>query len=245
MLFQNIKHIIKEYFHILIIDVAFILFFILNNFSLVLGDRQSHKMTLHLAQVNHFLFAFLFFFPMVNFKIFRLFYKDFYSMRNLTRFIVFFIMVYCLLLMCDGYSQIHDFILSDNRHYSFYYIRKVYMDSFIKNILLIWTSVIVSLVLIDNSSLLIDNNLNAVVICVLLILVPAKLLEFRYFNLCFITFLTIIHYNSPKWKDLYYFIFNKYNVIWSIIINSIVLYNFIQKPFSNSYFGGEISRFMW
>ena len=64
-----------------------------------------------------------------------------------------------------------------------------------------------------------------------------KLFEFRYFTLCFITMLCVIqYYNNAKWRDLYAFIFNHFNIAASLLFNVITIGVFICFPFNNSFF---------
>jgi alpha-1,2-glucosyltransferase len=247
--FKKICDTVIKYYHIIIIDISFLLFIYWNNFSLVLGDKSSHQVNFHLAQINHLLFFILFFFPMLNFKVFRLFYKDFYNFKNLKSFMIYFSFFFIMMLFFNKYSITHEFLLSDNRHYSFYYFKKIYMNMMIRYVMITWSSMIYSLLILDNQEILKDSYLISYLICVFLILVPAGLFEFRYLTYCIMGLLVILHYHSAKWKDFYYFIFNQYNLIWLVLINVISLFVFIYRPFVNSYWGGdgntEISRFMW
>jgi DIE2/ALG10 family len=59
---KNLKEIIIEYWWLVALDVGFIAFFVLNGFSVVLGDKTTHKAVLHVMQLNYFLLA-LFIFP--------------------------------------------------------------------------------------------------------------------------------------------------------------------------------------
>jgi alpha-1,2-glucosyltransferase len=243
--YEKIKSIILKYTNIIVIDFIFIAFLYYNNFSVVLGDKSHHVLCFHLAQINHFLFFLLIFFPMVNFKIFRLLNKEFYNTNNILKLIFLFIICFLLINFFNQFSYTHDFILSDNRHYSFYYFKKIYNVWSIKTAMTVWTSLIISLIFLDNPNIFRDTLFISFAICTMLILVPAKLFEFRYFSLCYTVFLIILHYDYAKWKDLYYFIFNKYNLIWSIAVNAVTLFIFIEMPFDNQFFSNEESRFMW
>jgi alpha-1,2-glucosyltransferase len=249
---KKIVDTISKYYHIIIIDILFLLFIFWNNFSLVLGDKSSHQMSFHLAQINHLLFFILLFFPMLNFKVFRLFYKEFYTFKNIYNFLICFSLFFILMLGFNKYSLVHEFLLSDNRHYSFYYFKKIYLNTMIRYFMISWSSMIYSLLILDNQDMLKDSYIYSYLICVFLALVPAGLFEFRYLSYCILSLLIILHYHSAKWKDFYYFVFNKYNLMWHLLINMISLYVFIYRPFVNSYWGGidksgnlEISRFMW
>lgn len=242
---ENIKDLMVKHAFVILLDLLFILFVVLNNFSLVLGDNISHQIVVHFAQLNHFTFFFLFFFPMVNFKILKLFYKDFYTKENILKFVPLLILTTAIFLIFNKFSFTHDFILADNRHFSFYYFRKIYNNLIIRLLMIVWTSLITSLIILDNKELTRDKFIFAFIVCLGMVLVPAKLFEFRYLSLGYTILLIIIHYNSAKWKDFNNLIFNKYNLIFSIGINIITLFVFIKLPFNNSFFGGETSRFIW
>jgi hypothetical protein len=245
-IWNSAKEGVSKYFGVISLDILFIIFLWKNNWSVVLGDKQSHNMVLHLAQINHFFIFFLVFFPYLNLKIFRLFDKDFYNKDNILNFLLFFIIIFSFMIFADKFSFTHDFILSDNRHYSFYYFKKIYNIKLLRFMIFIWTSVILSLIITDNEKLRKDPLIISSFICTFLILVPAKLFEFRYLSLCYVTMITIIHYyNNAKWPNIYSYMFNYYNVVYMIIVNAITLIVFIFIPFKNSFFNYEYSRFMW
>lgn len=242
---RKITNILEKFGYLIAIDLLFIAFLYLNNFSLVLGDKSSHEFSFHLAQINHFLFFILFFLPYLNTKIFKLFNKEFYR-GKLMKFIFTFLIILITMLVFNRFSYTHDFLLADNRHYSFYYFKRIYSNLLIRYLMITWTSLIMSLILIENKQLLSDLNIVSFFICLFLVLVPAKLFEFRYLTLGYILLLTLIHVNSPKWKDVYNLIFNKYNLIWNLLINALVMYVFVKRPFTISHtFVNTIGRFMW
>lgn len=243
--FNKIKNLFLDYSQVVILNILFIAFIVYNDFSIVLGDKSNHQMVAHLAQINHLIFFFIVFYPMINFKIFRLFYKEFYTKDNLTQLLIYQSIILLGMLIFNNFSFTHDFILSDNRHYSFYYFKYIYENMLYRYIMIGWSSLILALLLIDNENLIKDPLMLSFFICCVLILTPAKLFEFRYFNLCYISFMIILHYNYVKWKDIYYFIFNQFNIIWMILINLVTIFMFVKRPFKNDYFGGELSRFMW
>ena len=82
-------------------------------------------------------------------------------------------------------------------------------------------------------------------------LIPTPLIEMRYYIPCFIIFLILINEQSfiindnKQSENLINPFFNWLNILEYIIINSIVIYIFIYKPFKNEYFNGEMSRFMF
>jgi len=244
-LFTKLKEILLTHLHVIVLDVLFITFFMFNNYSIVLGDTANHSLCLHLAQLNHFSFFLLFFFPWLNTKVFRLFDRNFYNLKNILLFIMHFVLFYAVMSFFDKFSYVHEFIYADNRHYSFYYFRRIYLNEMLRHVMIIWTAIVYSLILLDNEKILLDTHVMSFLICCGLILVPAKLFEFRYFAPCYISLCVVLHFLSAKWKDLYYLVVNKYNVIWLIILNAISIYGFIRMPFKNPFFDFENSRMMW
>ena len=137
---NNIFSTILENFDILIIDVLFISFIFFNDFNIVLGDKSHHKMVFHLAQINHILIFSLIFFPMFNYKILRNPNKILRDRKKTSRFLVLFCFITIVIFILNKFSYLHDFILSDNRHYIFYYFKKIYLKENFRSALLIYTS---------------------------------------------------------------------------------------------------------
>ena len=127
ILFNNIYSTLVENLDIFIIDVLFIGFLIKNDFSVVLGDKSHHSMVIHLAQINHLLIFGLIFFPMFNYKVLRNPSKILNTKKKVLRFFLIFCILSCIIFQLNKFSYVHDFILSDNRHYIFYYFRKIYL----------------------------------------------------------------------------------------------------------------------
>ena len=245
ILFQNIISIIKRNIDIIIIDISFIVFIIYNNFSIVLGDKSHHSMVFHLAQMNHLLIFSLLLFPAINFKVFRNLNKLLNSRKKATRFILIFVIIMAFVIICNKYSYTHDFILSDNRHYIFYYFKRIYLQENLKYALLIYISLVYSIIINDNVKLLKDNKIISWLICCLFCLTPAKLVEIRYFIPCYIIFIILVSYNKESFDDLYQNIFHWFNIMTHLIINAISIYIFLFKPFENKFMNNEISRFMY
>jgi alpha-1,2-glucosyltransferase len=248
----NIKNLLKNAFtiianniHILIIDILFIIFIIYNNYSIVLGDKSHHNMVFHLAQMNHLLIFSLLFFPSIQLKTLRNLNKLLKSGKKTVRFILIFIVILSFVLICNRFSYIHDFILSDNRHYIFYYFKKIYLKENIRYALLIYVSLVYSIIINDNLQLYKDNKIISWLICTMLSLIPAKLVEIRYFIPCYIIFIILINYNKDSFEDLHQYIFHWLNIFAHIIINGITIYVFLFKPFENKFMGNELSRFMY
>ncbi len=56
ILFDNICNILKKCIHIALIDSLFNIFFFINKFNLVIGEKNEHITKILFAQIMHFLF---------------------------------------------------------------------------------------------------------------------------------------------------------------------------------------------
>lgn len=243
------KKILRKYSHIALIDIIFIGFFILNKFSIVLGDKTNHGLVLHLAQINHLMIFFLFFFPYVNLISLKFVYDSIrnFCAKKLVKFLITFSLVGLVVLFFDKFSYYHEFLYSDNRHYSFYYFSKIYMNLFLRYSVLFYVAFTFAVIITENRLLFSNPLFWAWLICTILALIPAKLFEFRYFTPCYVTFLLLMHSNFPSVSfnfSLNGYLFNKFNILWSVFLNVVTIYIFLYKPYNNNGFYG-ISRFMW
>lgn len=244
-LFKEIYSLLIRNLDILIIDILFICFFIKNDFSIVLGDKSHHKMIFHLAQINHLLIFSLLFFPAFNLKVLRNLSKVLNSGKKAARFVLLFIAILAFVFFCNRFSYVHDFILSDNRHYIFYYFKKIYLNDNLRNALLIYVSFVYSILINDNIQILKDNRIISWFICSILCLSPSKLVEMRYFAPCYIILIILVKYNKGSFDDLFENIFSWLNIFIHLIINVITFFIFLFKPFQNKFMDYKISRFMY
>ena len=248
--FSEIKRTFLDYVHVVVLDILFISFIIFNKMSIVLGDKQNHDLVLHLAQINHFLIFSLFFFPYVNVNNFFFLKKNFYNLiiKNLIFVEIlkfaFIISIFSLIIFAfNKFNYIHINILSDNRHYSFYYFKDIYSNLYLRFIILSYVSFTYSILIYDNLFFLRNSYFLAYIVCTLLAIVPAKLFEFRYFSPCYTTFLLILHSYFSN-REIYSLIVNKINISWSIV-NVLILYVFIFQPRISSENPQKELRFMW
>ena len=241
---------INKYYPIVIADILFICFLILNNFSVVLGDKSHHSLCCHLAHINHFLFFTLLFYPSLNLKLFK-FHKIIKSGKQLFKVLFSFIILCIILFIFNKFSITHDFLLSDNRHFTFYYFRKIYFNLKLRYALIIYTSLIYSIFITENIEFLLNGKIIAYLICLFMTLVPTPLVEMRYYIPCFIIFLIIINSqinlmnDKEKIENFSNSFLNWLNILEYIFINCGIIFIFIYKPFKNEYFNGEQSRFMF
>ena len=242
---KNIMITFVDYLPIVIVDGLFVCFLKWNNFSVVLGDKSHHEMCLHFAQINHLLIFSLVIFPFINCKLFTLLKKEFYTKKKLITFFISFILILCIVFTFNKFSYVHDFILSDNRHYSFYYFRKIYNVLIIRKIILVYISIVYALVIVDNVNLLCDTKIISFCVCTTMCLIPAKLVEFRYFISIFVILLILVEHNKSNYLNFYNLLFHKIHILLYLIENCTLLYIFIKLPFKNESFGNEMSRFMF
>jgi len=152
-------------------------------------------------------------------------------------------------------SLTHPFLDSDNRHYGqkFYkYIithptRKLLMVP-LYTYLLFQTYEMLKLRMIRQT----QPFFFVYVLCSSMILVLTPLFELRYFIIPWVLLALEINGLKPPLSDL-----NRasrgnqdtksliLNLGYFATINAIVIYVFVEKPFLNEYFGGELSRFFW
>lgn len=244
---SKVIEIIRKYKEIVIIDVLFILFLVFNNFSVVLGDASNHKLCFHLSQITHFICFLYIFFPSLILSM-----LDFYLNRlkrlkkqELTQFFQVFITCIIVLYISETYFLYsHSFIESDNRHFSFYFFKKIIKNPVFNKLRQAFLILILPQYVYDfivNDSWVNKKYFLSYYVCLVLILVPVQLFEFRYFALPLTLFIIISFYtNSIISKRLLV----TENILFALAVNCVSLYVFLFRPFENESFH-EISRFMW
>lgn len=162
--------------------VAFIIFVITNG-GIVVGDKTAHEATIHIPQLFYFaLFAGFFSWshlldevvPFANFC------------RKHFLFVVFTGMIMAYIIHINTLE--HPYLLADNRHYIFYVWKRLYgADGFRYAIIPFYIfglyCIFKTFVEHDDVSYLI-----AFVPCLIIALVPQKLIEFRYFLIPFVLY---------------------------------------------------------
>jgi alpha-1,2-glucosyltransferase len=212
--------------------------FININNGIVVGDRSNHEVSFHVCQLFYFsIFTFSLLFLSHVFQSFKNFIK-LIKTAFFKNFLLVLIFLGLINLVIDNFTYEHMFLLSDNRHYTFYVWSKIFKrHSFVKYLL----SPIYYLSIVSLYKLLVSNHksfgwLVAYTICLCACLIPQKLLEFRYFIIPYIIYRLNIRNYSIKFLFIEIFIYS--------FINSVTIYLFLYKTFywkSND----EIQRFMW
>ncbi|XP_049805177.1 putative Dol-P-Glc:Glc(2)Man(9)GlcNAc(2)-PP-Dol alpha-1,2-glucosyltransferase [Schistocerca nitens] len=216
--------------HYLIVCVIFMIFVVING-GIVVGDKLAHVPVLHLSQMLYFiLFASSFCMPY-----FIILGASFKSWLRQHYIIAAIFLVLCAVVV-RYYTFVHPYLLADNRHYVFYIWKLLYeRNPMIKYFLIpiyLYGGYCITYFLDTHSFAYKLSYL----ICVFLILVPQKLLEFRYFILPFLIFRLNVY---PKYRWQLWLEFFMY-----AIINLSTFYLFLTREIRWDDIA-EVQRLMW
>ncbi|XP_020103722.1 dol-P-Glc:Glc(2)Man(9)GlcNAc(2)-PP-Dol alpha-1,2-glucosyltransferase isoform X1 [Ananas comosus] len=217
--------------------IAFAAFIIWNR-GIVLGAKEAHVVSPHFAQLLYFglvsaaALAPFHFTPHQVAKLCQLFKRN----KVLGSFLVFAALgTSCIIV--HFFSIAHPYLLADNRHYPFYIWRKVIQAHSTMKYILVplyvysWFSIITILGESQKRAWVLSF-----VLCVALVLIPAPLIEFRYFTIPF--FLLILH--SPATEN------SKWLVLGLLYaaVDIFTMAMFLFRPFRWEHEAG-VQRFMW
>lgn len=236
--FTNLTEVLTIAVPYLFVFLGFVGFVIKNN-GIVVGDRSMHEASFNLPQVLYLsLFIMLFF---SSYLLTRYMYVCRVQglIRTITVKKVVFAAILCIVMFLAIYhfTYVHKYLLSDNRHYTFYVWRKLFNRH--------WTARYLLIPVYGFSWMIILMELNVkcsrlwVLIfigCCCASLVPQKLLEFRYFIIPYLIFR--LNIKSPSKVELFleFIIYN--------VINVSTLYLFLYRPFTWPS-EAAVQRFMW
>ncbi|RDX94226.1 Dol-P-Glc:Glc(2)Man(9)GlcNAc(2)-PP-Dol alpha-1,2-glucosyltransferase [Mucuna pruriens] len=221
----------------LMVLVAFILFVYWNG-SVVLGAKEAHAVTPHLAQMLYFSLVSVLAQAPMHFTITQAvdLYRMFHKRRPLLFFQVFLALVVGILSV-HFFSVAHPYLLADNRHYPFYLWRKVIMAHWSIKYLLVpvyicsWLSIIHMLGKFRSKIWVLAYFLATVAV-----LVPAPLIEFRYYTIPF--YFLVLHCDNRDHRS------------WLLTgtlymgVNIFTMLMFLLRPFHWDHEPG-IQRFIW
>lgn len=213
-----------------LVGLSFTVFVVLNG-GIVVGDKTAHQAVLHFPQLLYFCLFTTFFsspFFIINIKAFLIFVfshkKAVLALIILSTVIVHF------------NTLVHPYLLADNRHYTFYIWKRLYekydlfrylvIPAYLYGAFSIYRS-------LHHRDLTFHINFLA---CLILCLVPQKLLEFRYYIVPYL----LIRLNMcvrPWWQ--YYIEFALYFVINCVTLDLFVTREFYWKD------SDDIQRFLW
>lgn len=207
--------------------------FVIHNGSIALGDKEAHQICFNVAQMLYFSLFFLFFSCPYLISLQKL--KDFIYFIYIHKVRIVeacFVCAYVLMNL----SPVHPYLMSDNRHYTFYIWRRILGRNDNLSLALIPLYVYSFWAIYTELNHKNDVFKQLLAFCIFSSIVPQKLLEFRYFIIPFI--MIRIHFEiKSAW--LPYLEFLLYTVI-----NYIILHLFLHCPFTweNS---EDAQRFMW
>ena len=198
-----------------------------------LGDKNNHIAGLHLPQILYFA-AFSTFFGLFRFN----------SIGSVITFVRLVkrnyvwsvIMVGLMTWTIKNFTIAHLFILADNRHFTFYiwrYFLKVESLRLSYAPIYFYCSYALISTLAEAQSI---AWILLYSVSVLMVLVPAPLIEFRYYIIPYL----IASINSKK-RTRYIWM----EIIMYIIVNAGTIYVFLQHPFQWNQDPGSKQRFMW
>lgn len=218
-------------------SVLLFLLFVLWNGSVALGDKSHHQAGLHLPQVLYFsAFAcgFTAVATMSQVNLITSFLKRF---RHLHWVVLFCVLTGASLLAVHYFTHAHPYLLADNRHYTFYIWKNVFQRHWMVKYLL---TPIYSLCIMAIVHVLLKANtafwVLLYLLCVTVVLVPQKLLEFRYFIFPYIFFR--LHMPQPPWWGL------MVESLLHVAVTVVTVVLFTKYPFR--WAGNDsLQRFMW
>ncbi|XP_005865747.1 PREDICTED: dol-P-Glc:Glc(2)Man(9)GlcNAc(2)-PP-Dol alpha-1,2-glucosyltransferase [Myotis brandtii] len=207
--------------------------FVVVNGGIVVGDRSSHEVCLHFPQLFYF-FSFTLFFSFPHLlspsKV-----KAFLCLVWKRR-IQFFVLTVVSVFLVWKFTYVHKYLLADNRHYTFYVWRRVIQRYEIVKYLLVPVYIFAGWSITDSlKSKSVFWNL-MFFICLFAVIVPQKLLEFRYFILPYVIYR--LNIPLPPISRLVC------ELGCYAVVNFITFYIFLNKTFQwpNSQ---DTQRFMW
>ncbi|PWN31453.1 uncharacterized protein FA14DRAFT_151418 [Meira miltonrushii] len=237
--------------------------FILYNGSIVLGDKEHHQVSTHWVQPFYFAaFASFFAWPTLLISLNRARRGFHLSTLRILGEIVSLALIFSIALAAVQYGTVeHPFILADNRHYAFYFWRKIIKRTdWARYALAIPYTISIRAWWIALSQHFSFFWLVGFCMCLSAAVIPSPLIEPRYFMIPFIIArLGLMQSTKPseptvggsrqslvKLNDISKPFFNAclVEMIWFALINGSTLYLFLYKPFRwpDSI---DWQRFMW
>lgn len=209
--------------------------FVYMNGGIVVGDKSQHEACVNFPQIFYFVsFTVLFLSPyMISPSYIINFIR--YSINHIFLSAAFVAVSYVLV---NRYTYVHLYLISDNRHYTFYIWNKVYESRKIPHVRYILIPAYYFGIFSLMKTMKHKNVFWKIVftICLLAATIPQKLLEFRYFILPYIIYR--LNFKYVTWREMVL------EVLIYVAVNAFTIYMFIARPFK---WGdhAELQRFMW
>ena len=223
---RNFQVLWRLRFHILT-GLSFVAFIIWNGFSIVLGHKGHHSFSAHFAQINYLLCTT---FVLAGPRLWGKTIRNFQVEKRIWKY-----------LGCLGVTMgfaffgtvVHPFILSDNRHFSFFIWRRFLSSGIFRNFLV---PALASAAVVHGDfgghfarGFSRDLEISRLLFwfAVFAVLVPSPLLEFRYFNIPIILLLS----GRPG------------NFFWNMTLSLTLVAIFCLLPFRSTQ-SGKMERFI-
>lgn len=218
-----------------VIDAALFGTFVYENEGITLGDKANHQITFHLMQLFYcVVFIVGFTFPLwFSFSLIKDYFKDNFSTKKGLMFNAIFIPFIGLAI--KNFTVIHQFVLSDNRHYVFYLIRRFLLRSqsakyelipvyhFAFYVVWKFMKQCFSSRSSSNSSL---AMFFALLCAASLTIIPSPLVEPRYYILPFIFFRLLINPSFEPLIDFHWF--REHNYAIRLVLEGIWIWMWTQ-----------------
>eukprot|EP00890_Picochlorum_soloecismus_P001395 jgi/Picsp_1/2256/NSC_05720-R1_dol-p-glc:glc man c -pp-dol alpha- -glucosyltransferase-like len=226
----------------LVVPILGFIAFVIQNRGIVVGDRENHTPVMHVMQVFYFhAFTAVSIAPILA--------SDFISYvspvarrRKKNLYFALFPLVMAsgtvAYLAARFTTLVHPFILADNRHYIFYLWRRVLQSQFLFRYLLLPLYAISPLALFSTFTFRTLGPLLRIVIlvCTCIVLIPAHLVEFRYYTIPF-----FLHSFSAAGRASTHSMW--LTILAYLVVNMLTIYVFLFKEFV--WPDGSTARFMW
>ncbi|CEP16638.1 hypothetical protein [Parasitella parasitica] len=231
--FKNSKTVLPNIATFLLGIVSFGIFLVWNG-GIVLGDRSNHVAGLHFPQLFYYS-SFLSFFaaPWT------------FSLAPVLKLLAVKSLIYgtastlIALFLVHKFTHEHPFILSDNRHYTFYVWHKIYRRHWAVRYLLAPVYTMSGSLNIqafaDHTSFLLALGY---FVALVLSLVPSPLLEFRYFIIPFLFYM--VHIPPPTQTMR-----TAVGLSLYLSIHLVTVYLFVFRPFKWRDLPDQLQRFLW
>lgn len=160
----------------IIVIVAFALFIFLNG-SIVVGDKSAHTPSLHLPQIFYYSLFYLIFSLPTSIAFVFSFFKYINSKK-----IISCLSLILIAVVVHFNTQVHPYLVADNRHYTFYVWTRFYGKYLWFRYAIIPVYFYSCYVMLKCLSA--KNNVHSIlsyILCVILTLIPQRLIEIRYF----------------------------------------------------------------
>jgi alpha-1,2-glucosyltransferase len=222
----------------ILIGLLFIAFVTING-GIVLGDKSHHRVTVHWPQLVYFFASVACFRPAHSISVVWQWICFHCSCKRSSAFLLMLWTMFSIISV-TYFSFAHIFVLSDNRHYTFYLYRRI-LNTNLKYIVVVPLSVVG--VIVTHASLS-DYPLIAELfffVCVALSTVTSELIEPRYFINGFVVLQLLLLFRNHSTS--FGLTSDRLHIFVYTAINAVTLYVFLCRPFIAPDY--SVGRFMW